>query len=708
MPFAHILIHKNSTVSVEGVDTVDLVGKGEWSVEGDQKLENVLRLALETGLEERMQTEDLNVGFDETKKTWELIVKYHGNLDGLRQAGIAVEELIAGYAILTVPEELVERITELSEIEYVEKPKRYYYGMDKNREDGRNTEEKEQPERDLDYCAAESSFVSSTAVSMEEVKREACISQVTDREPFLTGQGVLMAVLDSGIDISLPAFRNADGTTRILSLWDQAEGKEYDSRQINDALRRQGGDIADYGMENGSAVYFNDPSFTERYAVNHGTESVGNVYFNSGALPGRDVTGHGTAVTAIAAGSTVGPNRNDGLSYTPNPGYEGIAPQASILFVKLGIPDQDSFPRTTEIMRGVTYAIRKALTLSMPLVINLSFGNCYGAHDGASLLERFLDNAAEIGRTVICVGNGNEGNSAGHTAGNVRERRVIELAVSAYERSLSIQLWKQYSDQYRIYLIAPDGSYQELPGQSGKSVFSLGQTKILAYSGAPTPYSVNQEIYLELIPDLTENEGENQDSNSIRKARRYIDSGIWQIFIEPVKVVTGQYYLYLPGRDGRNEGTGFLSPTPQVTVTIPATSSKILSVGAYDSKMQSYADFSGRGYTDSKRTIGVVTAGLVKPDIAAPGVDIIAPQATGTGTGYAAFSGTSFATPIVSGSAALVMEWGIVRRNDPFLYGEKLKAYLRAGARALRGEQEYPNDRVGYGALCVAQSLPKI
>lgn len=303
-----------------------------------------------------------------------------------------------------------------------------------------------------------------------------------------------------------------------------------------------------------------------------------------------------------------------------------------------------------------------------------------------------MDNAAEIGRTVICVGNGNEGNSAGHTAGNVRERKVIELAVASFERSLSIQLWKQYSDQYRIYLVAPDGSYQELPGQSGKTVFSLGQTRILAYNGAPTPYSVNQEIYLELIPDLTKN---------------YIDSGIWQIYIEPVKVVTGQYYLYLPGRDGRNEGTGFLSPTPQVTVTIPATSSRVLSVGAYDSKLQSYADFSGRGYTDSKRTIGVVNAGLVKPDIAAPGVDIIAPQMTGTGSGYAAFSGTSFATPIVSGSAALFMEWGIVRRNDPFLYGEKLKAYLRAGARALRGEKEYPNDRVGYGALCVLQSFAK-
>lgn len=227
-----------------------------------------------------------------------------------------MEELIAGYAILTVPENLVEEITDFSEIEYVEKPKRYYYGVDKNREEGRNTEKKtgrriEQPERDLEYCAAESGFVSSTAVSMEEVKREACISQVTDREPFLTGQGVLMAVLDSGVDISLPAFRNADGTTRILSLWDQAEGKEYDSMQINEMLRRQRGDIAGYRMENGSAVYFNDPSFAEGNGVNHGTESIGTVYSNNLTLPGRDITGHGTAVTAIAAGSAVWPNRND-------------------------------------------------------------------------------------------------------------------------------------------------------------------------------------------------------------------------------------------------------------------------------------------------------------------------------------------------------------------------------------------------------------
>lgn len=126
-------------------------------------------------------------------------------------------------------------------------------------------------------------------------------------------------------------------------------------------------------------------------------------------------------------------------------------------------------------------------------------------------------------------------------------------------------------------------------------------------------------------------------------------------------------------------------------------------MGAYDSTYNSYADFSGRGYEGINRTIGVVTAGLVKPDLAAPGVNLPAPDLYG---GYQSVTGTSFATPVVSGSAALLMEWGIVKGNDSFLYGEKIKAYLRRGAQPIRGENVYPNNKVGFGALCTAKSLP--
>ena len=224
--------------------------------------------------------------------------------------------------------------------------------------------------------------------------------------------------------------------------------------------------------------------------------------------------------------------------------------------------------------------------------------------------------------------------------------------------------------------------------EGGKYTLQLEQTQILVYIGEPRPYSVAQEIYLDMLPI----------------GRPYIISGVWTIFLEPEKVVTGQYYLYLPGSAVRSARTGFYAPTPQVTLTVPSTASKVITVGAYDFIYDSYADFSGRGYADPARTIGVVDAGLVKPDLVAPGVNILAPNLYG---GYDGFTGTSFATPIAAGSAALLMEWGIVRGNDPFLYGEKVKAYLRAGAQPLRGERELPNERVGFGKICISESLPE-
>ena len=585
----------------------------------DQKLENILNLALETPEAEREQTESLNVGYNTETRSWELIVKYHGSLDGLRRQNIVVEELIAGYAILTSPENLVDAVSETPEIEYVEKPKRFYY-------------------------------------QQTNPDSASCFPPVTMRTPFLNGRGVLLAVLDSGITWDLEVFRKADGTTRIRYLWDQtvvgkppegfSQGTEYTAEEINAALQM---------------------SALDRYRL----------------LPSRDLSGHGTAVAGIAAGKSAG-----GL-------YTGAAPEAELIVVKLGMPEnsgraEEGFPRTTEILRGVTYALRKAQQLNMPLVINLSFGNSYGSHDGSSLLERFLDNASEIGKTVICVGSGNEGAARGHFTGNITRDSRVELAVGNYERSLNIQLWKNYSDVFRVRLQSPGGEEAELATniQGGKYTLRLEQTRILVYLGEPLPYAVAQEIYLEMIP----------------MTGSYIDAGIWAIRLEPVMTVTGQYYLYLPAGNGRGDSTGFYRSTPQMTLTVPSTAAKVITVGAYDPVYDTYADFSGRGYADSTRTIGVAAAGLTKPDLVAPGVNILAPDVYGS---FLPVTGTSFATPIVSGAAALLMEWGIVRGNDPFLYGEKVKAYLRKGARPLRGEREYPNDRVGYGRLCVTDSLPQ-
>lgn len=583
----------------------------------NEKLENMLKLALATDEAERIQTQNLNVGFDTSEKSWELIVKYHGSLDALEKIGITVEYLIAGYAILNVPEGLVETIAGYEQIEYVEKPKRYYY-------------QETQP------------------------SQSSCIQPLTIREPFLSGRGVFIAVPDSGVDYRRGDFRDNEGNTRIKFLWDQTlEPDEAAGRTAPDGF--------------GIGVEFTETEINAALSVSkqEGFKIV----------PSIDVSGHGTAVAGIAAASA-------------QSAYRGVAYGAELIVIKLGKADTDGFPRTTEIMRGVTYALRKAQQYNMPLVINLSFGNSYGAHDGSSLLERFLDNAAEIGRTVICVGSGNEGAAAGHIAGDVKENEVVQLAVADYETTLNIQLWKNYSDEYRISIISPNGTREALPDNinDGKYVLNMERTSLLIYFGEPSPYSVSQEVYIDMIP----------------ASGRYINTGIWTFIIEPVRIVTGKYYMYLMGGGVLSENTKFYNPTPDMTLTIPSTSSKVLTVGAYDTIYDTYAAFSGRGYTDAGRTLGVINAGLTKPDITAPGVGIKAPYIYGE---YAAFDGTSFAAPIVSGSAALMLEWGIVMGNDRFLYGEKVKAYLRRGAEALRGEQVYPNDRVGYGKLCLDKSI---
>ncbi len=598
-----------------------------------QKNENLLNLALDTPETERERSLELNVGYDVEEKTWEVIVKYHGSLQELAQRNIMVEELIAGYAILTVPESEMDILASTEQIEYVEKPKRLFFD-------------------DLEGNTA------------------SCYTPGSQLFGTLTGKGVLVAVIDSGISYWNEDFRKADGTTRIRYLWDQVLGREFSMEQINEAL-------ASGSREQAEQI-----------------------------VPSIDTTGHGTAVAGIAAGG----------GGTGGAAYAGTARESELLIVRLGTPRADSFPRTTELMRALTYTVNKAIELRMPVAVNLSFGNTYGAHNGTSLLERFLDNISEIGRCVVCVGSGNEGASGGHVGGSVavtgrRERSGglgdvtnivnnfdryvtenmtrVEMTVGTYETGLNVQLWKEYTDRYVVVMVSPSGdSLLVDTDRPGKQTYQLGQTRILLYNGEPAPYLTSQEIYFDFLP------AENG---------RYLDSGVWTFLLEPVETITGNYTFYLPSGTVRSENTRFVRTTPDVTLTIPSTASKVITVGAYNPIYESYADFSGRGYLYQEQVNSRTSDSFVKPDLVAPGVGVMAPDRNG---GYVPVTGTSFATPFVTGAAALLMQWGIVEGNDPYLYGEKVKAYLRRGAKPIRGEREYPNARVGYGSICVENSLP--
>ena len=456
-----------------------------------------------------------------------------------------------------------------------------------------------------------------------------------------------------GIDYENPDFRNEDGTTRVVSLWDQsvsgnppagyAVGSEFTREEINAALAGNG--------------------------------PGGGVGESMRTVLSRDTSGHGTAVAGIAAGNGRG---SEGRM------YRGAAPEAELIIVKMGTPRPDGFPRTTELMTGVDYVIRKALELRMPVAVNISFGNTYGSHDGTSLVERFLNDISDMWKNVICIGSGNEGTTAGHAAGRVTDEEEViqELAVQEREPSLNVQIWKSYVDEMDVSIVSPSGErvgpFREILGPRR---FILGGTELLIYYGEPKPYSVRQEIYISFIP-----------------LQSYVDSGVWQIILTPRRIVDGAWQMWLPAQAALNVGTAFLTPDSTSTLTIPSTASLAVTVAAYDARTFSYADFSGRGPAAVYEGIGVP-----KPDLAAPGVLVNAPV---PGGGYRAFSGTSFAAPFVTGSAALLMEWGIVQGNDPYLYGEKVKAYLRRGARELPGYSEWPNALLGFGALCVRESLP--
>lgn len=553
-----------------------------------QKVENLLNLAMDATEAEREKSLELDVGYDAVLKEWDVIIRYSGDLSGVRMLTEQVVELLNGFAVVTIREDLIDRLAALTEVEYIEKPKRLFF-------------------------------------QVLNGKRVSCINTVQDSRFSLFGSGVLIGVIDSGIDYTNADFRNPDGTTRIRALWDQSSDVEYSQEQIDDALRA--------------------PTEAERLQI----------------VPVTDLSGHGTAVAGIAAGN--------------GERYAGVAPKSELLVVKLGNPRPEGFPRTTEMIRAIDYIVRKAAGLGMPLALNISFGNTYGSHDGTSLLERYMDGAADYGRTCICVGMGNEARSAGHTSGVLKsgEEEKIELVIQELQPGLNIQIWKSYTDQARISLITPAGQrlgpFQEILGTQR---FSAGGTEILLYYGEPSPYSTNQEIFIDMIPREV-----------------YVDSGIWQILLQADRVVDGNFDLWLPSENVLNPGTGFRYPTPVNTLTIPSSASRVISVGAYDATTFSYADFSGRG-----PRVGEGEMWEGKPDLAAPGVNVIT---TSAGGGYAAVTGTSFATPFVTGAAALLMEWGIVRGNDPYLYGEKVKAYLRRGARLLPGFTVYPNNQVGYG-----------
>ncbi len=574
-----------------------------------------LTLALQVPKNVLQGDTELSTGYIYDENKWELIIKYSGNIEAIKEKINAdIEPLSYGYAIVIIEEDLINALLEIEQIEYIEKPRRLYFEVNNGK---------------LASCISDYNISNTNS---------------SDNASGLTGKGVIVAIIDSGIDYSHRDFRNKDGSTRIISIWDQTIqgeppdgflfGTVYTQERINMALKKE---------------------------IREEQEDI---------VPSIDVSGHGTHVAGIACGNG---NVSNGV-------YKGVAPESDILVVKIGDSVGGSFPRTTRVMEALEYVIQVAIKLEKPIVINLSFGNNYGGHNGRNTLEQYIDEVANTWKSNICIGTGNEGEANKHIGGVLDFVKNVELIIGPRQGYVSMQLWKIYKDEFDIQIVAPSGESLIVNKYINETAtYIIDNTVIYVYYGLPTPLDMIQEINIILYPEML-----------------YLEQGIWRINLIPENIVDGSYDIWLGSEVLLNPGTEFLQSTKYKTLTIPATAYSGISVGAYNAYTDTYASFSGVG--DEEYHL------LSKPDLVAPGVNITSTKAYGT---YEARTGTSMATPFVTGSVALLMEWGLIMGYDRFLYGQKSRAYLIKGARVLDEFKQYPNSWIGWGALCLSNSFPE-
>lgn len=472
----------------------------------------------------------------------------------------------------------------------------------------------------------------------------------TQRAPLeLTGSGVVMAFIDTGIDYTNPVFRDESGNTRILSIWDQTIqtgtppeglvfGSEYTRNDINEALQS------------------NNP-----YEV----------------VPSRDESGHGSALAGVAAGSKLDGGRT----------YTGAAPDCDIVVVKLKecknylrdyylISNDVPAYAENDIMLAIKYVERFAITFERPLVICLGIGTNMGDHNGNSFLSRYIDDVGNRRSIGIVVCGGNEGNAAHHYAGllaqtsqgRVDNYQDVEIRVGLGETGFVLELWGSIPDVVSLYIRSPGG--ETIPrtnlriGETVSYSFVYERTRLSIYSVLVEKAS-GEELIVMRFEEPTE--------------------GIWTIrVIAEGSVHNGTFHMWLPISQFLDAETYFLEPSPYVTLTEPAYAKNAMTVSTYNDANNSFYIDSGRGYAKN---------GMLKPDIAAPGVRV--------STIYGEQTGSSLAAAIAAGAFAQFFQWAVVELNSPRVGGRELKNYLIRGASRTNGIS-YPNREWGYGRLNVA------
>ncbi|MCT4596412.1 MAG: S8 family peptidase [Vallitalea sp.] len=460
----------------------------------------------------------------------------------------------------------------------------------------------------------------------------------------LRGEGVLIGIVDSGIDYTNDIFKYEDNTTKIISIWDQTieegpspegfiYGTEYREEDINKALQSE-----------------------------NPREIVKTV----------DETGHGTFLAGVAAG------RSDESN-----GFVGAAPDASIAVVKLKeakkclkefylLEDVDSVYQSTDVILAAKYLREKSAQLQMPFVLIIGLGSNQGAHDGSSITESYLGTIATRTGNAVTVAAGNESNSAHHYRGQFNEgdrQKNIEIKVGENEKGFTFDIWSNAPDKISLSVTSPTG---EVIDRIPATLTQKEEVKFVLE---------NTTIYIE----YQLSEGRTGDEVIFVRMEQPTE-GIWTFSIYGDLIINGRFDVWLPRKDWVEEGTVFLQPDPYTTITDPSSSLGLITAGAYNHETGSLYLASGRGLTRDD---------VQKPDLVAPGVGVIGPRPNNR---YGPMTGTSISAAITGGAAALLLEWGIIKGNDPAMDTGKIRNYLIRGATRKR-LIKYPNSEWGYGEL---------
>lgn len=468
----------------------------------------------------------------------------------------------------------------------------------------------------------------------------------------LMGENVLIGFVDTGIDYRNEVFRNLDGSTRIVSIWDQTiqtgempeqfhYGSVYSREQIDEALR-------------------SDNPFN--------------------VVPTQDTNGHGTFLASLAAGGA-----------SPENDFLGASPEASIAVVKLKqakrylkeyyiISETAECYQENDIMLGIQYLVELADSVGLPLVICVALGTNFGGHNGTIPLSIMLEQYAYIPNKVIVTGVGNEANKRHHYMGNINsmlDENEVEIRVGDGSEGFTMEIWTDIPNLITISVLSPSG--EQIP----RIAIRQGNGETYRFLFEQTVVYVEYRVLVE----------RNNSQLIFLRFERPVE-GIWKVLVEPVRLADGIFHIWLPTEELISGEVVFLEPEPDTTLTTPSATGAVMSVAYYNGTDNSVDINSGRGYTRN---------GRIKPELAVPGVAV-----TGVlpGNRYAVRTGSSVSVAIAAGAAALLLEW-IFYRTGQRPDTVQIKNLFILGAKQ-RMNMEYPNREWGYGTLDLFNVLQQI